>query len=426
MIFKNINKGISPVVAIALLLVVAVVAVVGFQSWFGSFNSEVFADVEQKGETATGGGRAGVETISGDTIYIKNPGSSDIEIKSVKVNGVDCDEAVQNISSGVHEVKITSCLSKLSGSQFDVVVITDEEIIAKKIFIDDFVPPTHCLTNGTNGFAGGDGSSGNPYQICNCEQFQNISQSLSSDYELISNVDCSDFAGFSPIEDFTGVLDGNFYTISNLVVSGSDDVGIFLSIRYPVEIKNLRIKNAEVSGQNRVGGLTASDYGSHIDNVSFEGNVSGLENVGALIGRCEDGVYIDSSFAKANINSQSDSAGLIGSCVVGASSISNSYFIGNITGDENDFAGFIFEAGSLTIEDCYVAVTIGNYAFIKNDDMNTFNNNFYDSDLASGFTLGATGQTTAEMKTAQTFIDDGWDTSIWNLQDGQYPKLAWE
>lgn len=40
------KKAISPVVATALLLVVAVVAVVGFQSWFTTYQSGVNAKVE--------------------------------------------------------------------------------------------------------------------------------------------------------------------------------------------------------------------------------------------------------------------------------------------------------------------------------------------------------------------------------------------
>ena len=45
------KKAISPVVATALLLVVAVVAVVGFQTWFASYQSSVEAQVEDQAET---------------------------------------------------------------------------------------------------------------------------------------------------------------------------------------------------------------------------------------------------------------------------------------------------------------------------------------------------------------------------------------
>ena len=43
MLFK---KAIGPVVASALLLVVAVVAVVGFQGWFNNYSSGMFSNTE--------------------------------------------------------------------------------------------------------------------------------------------------------------------------------------------------------------------------------------------------------------------------------------------------------------------------------------------------------------------------------------------
>jgi len=35
-----------------------------------------------------------------------------------------------------------------------------------------------------------------------------------------------------------------------------------------------------------------------------------------------------------------------------------------------------------------------------------------------------TAKTTAELQQASTFA--GWDTSIWNIEDGKYPTLKWE
>ncbi len=45
--FLKEKKGISPVVTTALLLVVAVVYVVGFQGWFDEFNSGLLVGVEE-------------------------------------------------------------------------------------------------------------------------------------------------------------------------------------------------------------------------------------------------------------------------------------------------------------------------------------------------------------------------------------------
>jgi len=40
------KKSVHPVVAVALLLVVAVVSIIGFQTWFNSYSSTVFTGVE--------------------------------------------------------------------------------------------------------------------------------------------------------------------------------------------------------------------------------------------------------------------------------------------------------------------------------------------------------------------------------------------
>jgi flagellin-like protein len=47
MLNLNYKKGITPVVATALILVVAVVAVVGFSGWFSTFSSQVSVDVDK-------------------------------------------------------------------------------------------------------------------------------------------------------------------------------------------------------------------------------------------------------------------------------------------------------------------------------------------------------------------------------------------
>lgn len=72
-------------------------------------------------------------------------------------------------------------------------------------------------------FAGGDGSSGNPYQVATCSQLESVGSALSYSFILTGNIDCtgsSSFksgAGFDPIgavsvaSYFTGTFDGNLF-----------------------------------------------------------------------------------------------------------------------------------------------------------------------------------------------------------------------
>ncbi len=71
-------------------------------------------------------------------------------------------------------------------------------------------------------FSGGDGSSGNPFQVSNCNELQNISQvvNLGFDYILTSDIDCSSNPNFQPIEEstlklFPIALDGLFEVLTH-------------------------------------------------------------------------------------------------------------------------------------------------------------------------------------------------------------------
>lgn len=78
------RKGISPVVATALLLVVAVVAVVAFQTWFNNFQSGQLSDVEQQ---ANAGSAITIERFEADgDLYVKNSDVNDIPVSSVSVS----------------------------------------------------------------------------------------------------------------------------------------------------------------------------------------------------------------------------------------------------------------------------------------------------------------------------------------------------
>ena len=85
---KNTIKAISPVAASALLLVVAVVAVVGFQPWFNTYQSGLNTKVEQESNQGSSITIERVEAIGVDlntTIYLKNTATSNVLITDLKV-----------------------------------------------------------------------------------------------------------------------------------------------------------------------------------------------------------------------------------------------------------------------------------------------------------------------------------------------------
>lgn len=85
MIFMLNKKGISPVVATALLLVVAVVAVVGFQNWFGDFESQVLSSTEHKSSMSNS---LKIQGVVGDELYLYSGGRSNLStLKIVSDSG---------------------------------------------------------------------------------------------------------------------------------------------------------------------------------------------------------------------------------------------------------------------------------------------------------------------------------------------------
>lgn len=92
------KKGLEPVVAIALILVVAVVSVVAFQSWFQNYSSVIFSDIDSTKIKAS----PTVETLVNDKLYLQNPDNSKfVSLKIELENGTKCDLLKEEEIEGV-------------------------------------------------------------------------------------------------------------------------------------------------------------------------------------------------------------------------------------------------------------------------------------------------------------------------------------
>ena len=211
-------------------------------------------------------------------------------------------------------------------------------------------------------FAGGDGSSGNPWIIVNADGLNAIRSDLTAHYKLGSNIDLAidiptgigDYAaaGWLPIGDninkFQGSFDGGGFKISGLWIERAIDyVGLF---GYTIDavFKNLGIEIGTdgIKGGAYVGGLVgwyeAQNSDINITNCYVIGNVTSTSNyIGGLVGR----QYAVSTYTN---------------------SIKNCYVIGNIEG--NTFVGLltgtqiVTSNGICIIESCYANGTVsGDY-----------------------------------------------------------------
>ena len=137
MIQRKNKKAVTAVVATALILVIAVVSVIGFQSWFGSFSSKTFVNVEQNSKDTDSSSQ--IETLIGDNLYFKNNLEENLSINQIKVNGKVCNISISNISLGIENINLENCTDNLTTNVADITIITDKKIFNKKVFIKDVV-----------------------------------------------------------------------------------------------------------------------------------------------------------------------------------------------------------------------------------------------------------------------------------------------
>jgi flagellin-like protein len=124
----NNRKAISPVVATALLLVVAVLAVVGFSGWFTTFSSGMFVDIEKQ---TTESGSVSVEGLVGENLYLNSKRNS--LISSIKINNIDCN--FNGSILGFDSINVSSCIENLTGT-VSIVVVTENEVIESYKYVD--------------------------------------------------------------------------------------------------------------------------------------------------------------------------------------------------------------------------------------------------------------------------------------------------
>ncbi len=220
-----------------------------------------------------------------------------------------------------------------------------------------------------------------------------------------------------------GVYDGNNKTISNLYMKDATATynGLFYVISDNATVKNVRLTDINIEGNRYVGGLTGMHYG-RIENCSAIGIVKATSEGGGLLGGTYSNAVVERCYANCTITIKA--GGFINGGFIGSNSgaISNCYAQGSINSDSNQTGGFAGHGNSGSITNCYSTTVISN----KGSGFALFHAEtpgcYWDTDVSgAGSSERGTAKSTAQMKTAATFI--GWDPSIWNIQDGEYPTL---
>lgn len=222
----------------------------------------------------------------------------------------------------------------------------------------------------TSAALSGSGTAGSPYLIATCAdllEIDNSTANLAATYRLVANIDCagvpfSTIYLTSPETYFSGTLDGNGKTISNLTVSCSGYFcGMFRKLA-GATISDLTFANPNITGTN--GSVSSSSNVGTLAGYALSGSVTTLQNVsvsggtitgdgqyvGGLVGSFVEGVIVGAS-STATVNGGSYVGGIVG--ILGSSSaavdvlIRNSYSAASVSATQSTgLVGGI--AGSVT------------------------------------------------------------------------------
>ncbi len=236
------------------------------------------------------------------------------------------------------------------------------------ISIPEEFSPVHFMGTSNASFAGGDGTVGDPYQISDVDQLQEMEADLDAHYILINDIDASDTSnwnsgkGFDPIgngsEPFSGSLDGGPYNISDLCINTplKDHQGIFGMISNGSILSNIHSINTDITGKNYVGGLVGRREGGEVHNCTISGDVHGNNKVGGLIGY--NSGEVENCHTTCVVNASNDVGGLIGDNNLG--NITYCSASGDIDGDKNFIGGLIgWNDLRGNISFCYAAGDVG-------------------------------------------------------------------
>ena len=178
--------------------------------------------------------------------------------------------------------------------------------------------------------------------------------------ELTADVDLENDA-WTPIgpdegSSYTGTFDGKGYTIKNLNVSGSGNIGLFGYVSGGT-IRNLTVAGSVTATGGRAGGITCTLIDGLIENCANLCTVTytGADgSVGGIVGYAypiDDSVAIRDCYNIGKIDGGTRTGGILGLDNYPGTEISNCYNVGSVTG--NEYVGAIAGNTYYSPSNCY-------------------------------------------------------------------------
>ncbi len=311
-------------------------------------------------------------------------------------------------------------------------------------------------------YGGGTGEPNDPYQIATAEDLMLLGDSpqdygkhfiLTADIDLDPNLPgrkVFDKAVIAPNWNmpFVGVFDGDGRTISHLKIRGGEYLGLFGELGFGAMVSDLGVVDANVTGSGaNVGGLAGYNVSGSVTDCYSTGVVHGRLSVGGLIGY-NDRAEVARCYSTSTVSgTEWYVGGLMG--YNGNGTVTHSYSTGAVSGyssvgglvGQNEHLATDVLAYSGVVSQCYSSGSVAGVerigGLVGHDYQGKVIACFWDTQTSGQTTsVGGMGKTTAEMQTASTFLDAGWDfvgetangtEGIWWIREGQdYPRLSWE
>ena len=282
-------------------------------------------------------------------------------------------------------------------------------------------------------YGGGSGTADDPYQIATAADLIALGDDP-SDYDkhfiLTADIDLDpNLPGGKVFDDviiaplryaprgwatplFGGIFDGRNHTIRNLTIAGSGYLGLFGGLDIGAAIVNLGLEGVDIDSTAGDAGSLAGWNEGGITNCFSTGVVHALARVGGLVGWNLS--RIRNCYSTGAVSGLAGVGGLVGENS-NLGTIANCYSAGVVSGNSPACGGLI---GMGILSDVLAS--------------------FWDIQVSGQTTTSGAGigKTTAEMQTAGTFLEAGWDFAgetkngtedIWWIDEGKdYPRLWWE
>ena len=190
-----------------------------------------------------------------------------------------------------------------------------------------------------------------------------------------------------------------------------------------------------------IGALAGYNWRAPVTRCYSTGAVSGSGTVGGLVGGNGWDCSVTQCYSTVAVSGGSVVGGLVGRS---SGSVTQCYSAGTVSGTYSGSWGLGGLVGSNwggTVNGCYSTGMVSGASYVGGlvgtGSLNRVTGSFWDIQTSGqAKSDGGTGKTTAEMQTASTFLEVGWDfmdetangtEDIWWILEGKdYPRLWWE